>query len=498
MTRRCVIYARISVQKDESVSIDRQIEAGKQYAAMHGMEVVGVYRDEGVSATHNKPEARAGWSALLDSTEPFEAVIVWKIDRLARRIVDFWDAVTALSERGRSLVSIADSLDMSTTVGQIVAGVLAGFAQMEAEGIRDRVKAARRHLLHNGRLPGGTIPYGWKAVPNPDGPGYILRQDPEKIDYVRGAVEKVQRGVSLYTVKQWLDDVGAPLPTASQARRTREGWSYSTLDRLMRNPVLAGMIPFNPGNRSKTRGHDVVRDDKGLPVVDEAVAIMTVAEWRAMGEALKNRDTPQSRPRALKGTTSALLSGLVRCGHCDARMHRKTTQGRAGYYCPQCRQTITKLEDYVVEEFLSRMGNSLRMSMVEEVYDGGAELLPEIEHRLRELGEQLQATDDDAEAGDLTQQMANLRQMRREARQAQPSRRFVPVRGERTFGEDWAEAETVEDRRAVLDDALEQITVRRGRGGGRGVDRSRLTFEWRIPADMESPDDELLATWADN
>ena len=61
--RRCAIYARISVATEESVSVERQIEAAEQYAAARGWKVVATFKDEGVSATHNKPEDRAGWRA---------------------------------------------------------------------------------------------------------------------------------------------------------------------------------------------------------------------------------------------------------------------------------------------------------------------------------------------------------------------------------------------------------------------------------------------------
>lgn len=497
--RTAAVYARISVTSDESTSITRQLEAARQYAASRGWQVTATFTDDGVSATRNKPSDRPGWQALMASGDQFDTVIIWRIDRLARRITDFWDAVKALTNQDRTLVSIQDNLDMGTTIGQIVAGVLAGFAQMEAETTSARVRDARRHLLKSGRLPGGAVPYGWRAIRNTDGEGYRLGHDPDRIQYVRGMVERLQRGESLYAVKQWLDTDGAPLPRTSQSNRAERGWSYSTLERLVRNPILAGMIAYNPGNQSRVRGDDVIRDDNGLPKVDEDIAIMPVHEWRAMVARLDSRDTPQSMPRALKSKTSALLSGLVWCGHCDARMHRGTSSGRPAYTCPKCHQTISKIDDHVIQQFLHQKGEWHRWSMMEEVYDGGAELLPEIEQRLSELSNALQATDDDTEADRLTAQMTQLRQLRREQRARKPHRELRPTRLERTFGEDWAAASTVSEQRAILDDALERIHIRRGRSG-RGLDTSRFTFTWKMPESLGPivpPSDEDLATWAE-
>lgn len=65
MTKRAVLYARISQATEESVSVARQVEAGRALAAARGWQVVGTYVDDGVSATKNRPEDRAGWQAPL-------------------------------------------------------------------------------------------------------------------------------------------------------------------------------------------------------------------------------------------------------------------------------------------------------------------------------------------------------------------------------------------------------------------------------------------------
>lgn len=490
--RRCAIYARISVTQEESVSLDRQVQAAAQYAAARGWHVVAVFKDDGVSATHNKPEDRAGWRQLLASPERFDAVIVWKVDRLARRVLDFLHADEALQGRGAGLVAVEDPIDMTTPQGRAFAVMLAVFGEMEAAAISARVAAARTHLLRAGRVVGGKVPYGWRSVDSPAGPGKVLAHDPDRIDHVRGMVDRVQRGATVYSVMQWLNATGAPTPSGRADR-----WVYSTVERVLRHPVLAGMTPFNPGNGGRARGEEVLRDEDGLPVVDESIAIMPVAQWRAMVKALDRRDTAQARPRAMKGATSALLSGLVRCGHCGgARMYRGTTQGREGYKCPTCHQTITGFEDVVVEEFLAAKGEHLRWRVVEEVHEGGAALLPEIEARLDELDELIrQAPDRDARRA-LQEQQANLLDLRDEKRAEAPQVSYRWEGTDQSFAEDWADAETVEDQRAILDDALEGITVTRGGRGRRTREQlvARLGFTWKGPTGpLPEPDETWLA-----
>ena len=64
--KNCVLYARLSVTKEESVSIERQLRAGRKYAEGRGWAVIGEFVDDGVSATANRPEDRKGWAAFLD------------------------------------------------------------------------------------------------------------------------------------------------------------------------------------------------------------------------------------------------------------------------------------------------------------------------------------------------------------------------------------------------------------------------------------------------
>lgn len=496
--RTCAIYVRISVSSEESVSINRQIEAAEQYAAARGWQVTGVFRDEGVSATHNKPEDRKGWQTLLRSEQKFDVVVVWKIDRLARRILDFLHADQALQERGAGVVAVEQSIDMTTPEGRLIASVLAIFAEYEATAISARVAAARQYLLRNGRVVGGTIPFGWQSVPNPDGQGFVLSQDEERIGYVRTMAERTLAGRSIYSTVQWLNDEGVPSPTG------KDQWAYSTVERLLRHPVLAGMTPFNPGRvDSKQRGDDVLRGADGLPAVDESVAILPVPKWRAMVAKLDNRDTPQSVPRAMKAKTSGVLSGLLYCAEHAAeptRMWRGTVQGRHGYYCPVCRGSITNFEHLVIEEFLRTHGDLLRLSAVEEVHEGGAAELPEIElalTRLRELQRAADDAGDDARYDELEEQVTALRRLRREARQQPAEVRVIEREGTQTYAEAWHATETDEERRDVIGDALERVWAIKGGAGKRSdaAKLARLVFEWRPAGQSEPPTDEELAQW---
>jgi site-specific DNA recombinase len=498
--RTCVLYTRISLRTEESVSIARQIEAGEAYALARGWKVVGVFTDEGVSATQNKPEVRKAWQALLTSRLQFDAVVIWKVDRLARRVIDFLNANESVKARGAGIVAVEDPIDMTTAQGEAFAIMLAVFGQMEAAAIRDRVTAARDYLLRAGRYAGGVVLYGYRSVPNPDGAGYLLAKDEEQIGHVREMVRRTLAGMTVYSTKQWLEEVGAPTP------RGASEWGYSTVDRILRHPLLAGMVPHNPGNTtSHSRGEDVVRGADGLPVVDESLAIMPLNQWRAMQAQLATPSNPHRIPRALRRTHSGVLSGLMWCGDPShdqpVRMWRGTLgtkdRPRPAYVCPDCHQSFSNADDLVIGEFLEQRGDVLNLSMVEEVVEGGSVQMQEASIRLSELGrEMVAATPERAQA--IIAELTRLKDVQEEAKRQPAEVRYVPSGETRSFRQDWEAATTDEERRSILGQALDRVVVSRGARGAKSdaSRRARCRFEWMPAGQVVEPSQKELAAWA--
>jgi len=360
--RRCVLYARLSVTKEESVSIARQLQSCRKYAEARGWQVVGEFVDDGVSATANRPEVRRGWTSLLRSGE-FDAVVIWKVDRLARRVLDFLHADETLQKRGAGLVAVEDPIDMTSPQGRAFAVMLAVFGEMEAEAIRARVRAARAQLLKDGRWPGGGIPYGYRTIANPSGPGRVLVKDPVRSPWLKEAVEMALRGGTVNGIATWLTSNGAPPPCRQRTPQAprNPAWNRQTVDGLLRNPVLAGMTPYNPGRpKSAKRANPfaVLRDECGDPVVNESLAVISIEEFTVLQHLLDSRTSPQARKRRERQATSPFLSRVARCDECDVYLCRATNQRRPVLCCPKCRQTMSRgmLDPYLVQRLLTERG----------------------------------------------------------------------------------------------------------------------------------------------
>ena len=457
-TTRVILYARLSVTRDESVSIQGQFEAGRAYCAARGWEVVAEHKDDGVSASASAPEDRVGWQAVLAHPRgSYDLVVVRKVDRLARRVIDFLNADKALQARGAAVVSVEDSIDMSTAAGRAMATMLAVFAEMEAEAIKARVNAARKVIIRDGRVAGGKAPFGYWNTPAPDGKGKVLTKKAEEISIVLEAAQRILNGDSIGSVATYLDEVAPPKGRKNDASH----WTTTTTKRLLSNPILVGHMVYNPGNKSKSRGTDVLRDETGMPVVREDLAVLSLEDFRRLQVSLTKNE-------ARRAPTESFLSGIVWCGECDRKMYRNAKnvrgvrvkvfqcQGKEG-----CGQQVSHLEEHVTKRFLETYGDRAIMlwSYVPTDYDH-----TEIDNQMMET--RLAMAQDDADIMSLAERLVALTELRKN----QPEVRYVEDAVTTTGAQDWGE-----DPRSAILRRFSGVEIRKGKVG-RVFDEKRLSF----------------------
>lgn len=135
---RVAIYARCSTSEQ---SVDLQLDALRDYARARGFEVVEEYLDEGVSGARTK---RPALDRLLDDAHrrKFDAVAVWKLDRLGRSLGHLIRLVDQLGSLAIDLVSLNDpGLDTTSPHGRLVFSIMGAVAEFERDLIRERVNA---------------------------------------------------------------------------------------------------------------------------------------------------------------------------------------------------------------------------------------------------------------------------------------------------------------------------------------------------------------------
>ena len=470
--RRAAIYARLSVTTEESVSIARQVDTATKYADARGWDVVLVATDDGVSATRNKPQDRTGWRSILDASEKFDVVIVWKVDRLARRVLDFLNADADLQSRGAALVAVEDPIDMSTAQGRAFATMLAVFGEMEAAAISARVKAARSHMLGSGRAVGAR-PWPYESVPHPDGAGLVWRPIPERAAAVRDAAAALTaRTTSVAAVaRDWSARFEAPNAATTGAR----SWSPASVRRLLTSPVLTGATIV---------GDDLLRDASGVIVRDLDRAILTPKEHADLVAAFD--DHKRFPVRATGRTTHLpLLFDVAVCAACRRRLvaNRPTAEGAVHRYGCQNRDCDARssiqmgpLDAFVVAAF---QAHAASQPVVMWDTEPDAVALDELTEALDATQAAIVASIDDDETASLLARRKALRAAIAEAEAAMPERRYVAGV---TVGDMFEAATTDDEARAVLASVIDRVEVRRtaARRGSKVEDR--VTIVWREDA----------------
>lgn len=155
------IYTRKSVYVQGSISIETQIEMCKDYAnKKYNNPKFTILEDEGFSGGNTN---RPGFQKLLKMVKlgQIDAVICYKVDRIARNTLDFLNTLELLKNNNVDLISISEGFDPNTQMGKMMLTLLASFAEMERANTQQRVKDNMLNLAKKGKWTGGTAPLGF-------------------------------------------------------------------------------------------------------------------------------------------------------------------------------------------------------------------------------------------------------------------------------------------------------------------------------------------------
>jgi site-specific DNA recombinase len=464
---RAAIYTRLSRDREEQTSTARQERDARALCAARDWEVAGVFEDVDFSAFSGRQ--RPEYERLLAAIEAGEVdvVVVWKIDRLARRLATFVRFAEACDERGVALVSVSEPFDTSSPFGKAILQMLAVFAELESENIRVRVRSARDGEVRAGRAhSGGKRRFGYTRAME------IL---PEEAEAVRAAAPRLLAGASLS---------GLAAEWNASGVLTTEGneWSVGNLARTLKSPHLAGLRVH------KRRGQEpTVQPGNWEPVLSREDHAELTAHL--------------SRRRRGGSAHSYLLSGgLLQCGRegCGAALvAHPQGPGRRAYWCPKApgyrgcgRLSVVAgpVEEEVAAQVLHALAGPQTLWAVDEARSTGRarEVLDELEAlaaRREELAASFAAgrlplADYEAASRRLAEDeaagQARLGRLRHGDAMA-----GVPAGGELGALLAWWEEAPLARRRDLLGAVLEAVVVRPAGAVRHRFDPERVELRWR-------------------
>ncbi len=199
------IYARQSVFKEDSLSIDTQIETCRDEIERRDKGAdIKVYEDRGYSGKNTQ---RPQLKNLLEEIENnrIDKVIVYKLDRISRNVVDFYNLYDFMNKHHCDFVSVKDEFDTSSSIGRLLIGILINFAQMERENIQVRVKDSYYARAEtDGRYLGGNTPFAFKLAKTKDGISTLKPTKDKEIVELLYKKYALDSNTSLHQLTQWL------------------------------------------------------------------------------------------------------------------------------------------------------------------------------------------------------------------------------------------------------------------------------------------------------
>jgi site-specific DNA recombinase len=303
---RCAVYTRKSTDEglqQEFNSLDAQREAAEAFITSQkheGWELISDHFDDGGYTGGNMD--RPALSRLISAIEAkqVDCVVVYKVDRLSRSLLDFAKMMELFDRHGVSFVSVTQQFNTTSSLGRLTLNILLSFAQFEREIIsertRDKMSAARK----KGKWVGGHPVLGYDIEKG----GGRLVMNPDEADRVRAIFGLYLEHEGLVPVLGELDASG----WASKRWTTEEGkvrggkrFTKASLHGLLTNAVYTGMV-----------------NHKGTLYPGEHEGIVDRRTWDRVQNVLRRNG--RGNGGGSKNKYGALLRGILSCGSCGSAM----------------------------------------------------------------------------------------------------------------------------------------------------------------------------------
>ncbi|MDF9825750.1 site-specific DNA recombinase [Breznakia sp. PF5-3] len=201
------VYCRVSTQEqaESGFGIDVQMSKINAYLSLFDYELENItyYIDEGISAKDMK---RKRLQALLKEVENgnIDLVIIYKLDRLSRSVIDVYKIIELLNNNNCNLIAVMDQLDISSANGRMMVGMLAIISQWERETISERTNDGMIQMAKQGLFPrGGKPPFGYIR-----GENNKLEINEEEAILIRTAFKMACDGCNMSEIQRYLSDKG--------------------------------------------------------------------------------------------------------------------------------------------------------------------------------------------------------------------------------------------------------------------------------------------------
>lgn len=300
--QKVAIYARVSTEEQakEGFSIAAQLQTLRQYAQIYNWEVVDEYVDEGISgkSVKGRPEMKRLIRDVED--ERFDAVLVWKISRLSRNMLETLMLLDKFEKYNVKFISYSENFDTSSPIGRLVLQIMASIAEMERNTLAENVKLGMKQRALEGRWNGGVV-FGYDTVK-------------KELVINKKEAEVVQLIYHMYADGKGLRAISNYLNKAGYKTKRNRYFSINGVAQILDNVIYNGKISwlkFENWESKRRKG----KNPNPIIVEGKHEAIISDELWNVVLARRKSKSFKQRQ-----SNEPFLISQLLRCPDCGQGM----------------------------------------------------------------------------------------------------------------------------------------------------------------------------------
>ncbi|WP_227521542.1 recombinase family protein [Bacillus alkalisoli] len=342
--KNVAIYCLVSTeeQASEGYSISAQLQTLRQYVHLYGSQIAEEYVDEGISGKDIK--GRPAMQSMISDVEKdkFQAVLVWKISRLSRNMLDTLVLLDKFEEYDVKFISYSENFDTSSPIGKLVVQLMASIAEMERNTLSENVKLGMTQRAKEGSWNGGVV-FGYDSI------------EKELVVNTKEA-ELVQLIFTLYAEGNGLKAIANNLNKNGHKTKRDRFFSINGIATILDNPIYVGKIRWlqvENWDKKRRRGKNanpILVNGKHEAIISNE--LWNIVQARRQSKSFKQRQSNEP----------FLLSSILRCPDCGQGMVPSITTST------QKDGTKRKYRYYVCGEFHNKGSAACRANSI-KAYD---------------------------------------------------------------------------------------------------------------------------------
>ena len=513
---RVAPYARVSDDSQDMVlSIGAQLRALREYAEKNGHTIVREFVDEGESGRTAARPAFREMIALAKSKEPpFDAILVWKLNRFSRNRLDSITYKELLRQRGIRVISINEPLEKNPS-GKLLEGIIESVDEFYSANLGEDIKRGIREASELGFYIGSRPPDGYHKINVMDGDKIRHKLEPDAAD--SRSVLNIRRIFAMAIKDIGTKEIAKALNKDGLCTSKGAKWTKTYVHKILSNEAYCGTLLL----RGKSEQYGGENDQKPIRKENAWPAIIDRETFDLVQKKMAARRPVAVHPRVLP--SFYLLSGLLHCSCGRAMIGRSAKSHRFYYYtcnrrfkqgendCAARSLPKQKLENLVIEHIKGKiLNNDILEELVVQVNEdldianaSYKERLDTVDTELRDVNSRLLKLYDVLETkvlslSDLAPRIKELR-----SRQDELLKIRVLVEADMTLhGVQHVNMEQVKEYANDLRILLTETDIARSKSFLRSFiqkivihgDRGTIYYKLPIPASWEETEDVVLPT----